>query len=227
MPSKKKIKTKRAAHTDATVVFYPLLLLTLILWILYRSLFYFPVWFDEIIGKALFFGFPVWLYITISGATEIMESFSLKKFQPGILLGLAVGGMFGFTTSVIALLQTGVVVEPAWLFSSDLFWKEFILALFTSFWETLLFFSFVMTVIMKKYPNWSLTLQAVFTAFIFMVFHVPNAFIRFETTIAIWQILILFLFALGQAFLFASRRNGYALVLSQAIWGMVLLTHSW
>lgn len=227
MPSKKKKKTTPPNRPDATVVFYPLLLLTLILWILYRSLFYFPVWFDEIIGKALFFGFPVWLYITISGSSHIADSFSLAKFRPGILLGLAVGGMFGFTTSVIALLQNGAVVEPVWLFSSNIFWKEFLLAIFTSFWETLLFFAFAMTVIMDKYPKWSMSSQAVFAAFIFMIFHIPNAFIRFEPTIAVWQILILFLFALGQGFLFVTRRNGYALVLSQAIWGMVLLTHSW
>jgi len=227
MPSKKEKKTTRPKRPDAIVVFYPLLLLTLLLWILYRSLFYFPLWFDEIVGKALFFGFPVWLYITISGSTKIIDSFALQKFKPGILLGLAVGGMFGFTTSVLALVQNGVIVEPVWLFSSNLFWKEFLLALFTSFWETLLFFSFVMTIIMEKYPKWSMISHAVLAAFIFMIFHIPNAFIRFEPIIAIWQIMILFLFALGQSFLFASRRNAYALILSQAIWGMVLLTHSW
>ncbi len=227
MPLKKHKDTGSSNRPDPTVVFYPLLLLALILWILYRSLFYFPVWFDEIIGKALFFGFPVWLYITIAGSSRIADSFSLAKFKPGVLLGLAVGGMFGFTTSVIAVLQNGAMVEPVWLFSSNIFWKEFLLAMFTSFWETLLFFAFVMTVIMDKYPKWSLSGQAVFTAFIFVVFHIPNSFIRFEPVIAIWQILILFLFALGQSFLFATRRNGYALVLSHAIWGMVLLTHSW
>ena len=115
----------------------------------------------------------------------------------------------------------------AWLFSSQIFWQEFSLAIFTAFWETVLFFSFVMTVIQQKYPKLSVLKQAMLTAGIFVIFHIPQLFIQFNPMIAISQIFLLFLFALGQAYLFEARHNGYALVLSHAIWGMVLLTHSW
>lgn len=212
---------------QAHIVFYPLLFLTLLLWVLYRTLFTFPVWFDEIIGKALFFGLPVWLYITVAGSRKIVETFSLRKLQTGILLGLAVGGIFGFATSLLSLIGRGSEVAPAALFDSQLFWGEFILAMFTAFWETLLFYSFALTVIQEKYPHWSEWSQAVLAASIFLVFHIPNIFLRFNGSASIVQLILLFLFALGQAFLFIGRRNTYALILSHAIWGMVLLIHTW
>lgn len=231
MRSKRKpplnVKKTSPSKSYALIVFYPILVLTLVLWVLYRTLFNFPVWFDEVFGKALFFGFPVWLYITVSGFKIITDSFAPIKLHSGLLLGIAAGGIFGFTTSILSLFQTGAPVESVWLFSSEQFWQEFTLALFTAFWETLLFYSFVMTVIQEKYPRWPLLNQALLTAGIFVLFHVVNSFIRLDPVAAVGQLVLLFLFALGQAFLFHSRRNGYALVLSHAIWGMVLLTHTW
>lgn len=222
---------KKAAH-HAHIVFYPLLFLTLTLWILYRVLFQFPVWFDEVLGKALFFGLPVWIYATIAGAHSITAGFGLRKLQPGVLLGLAVGGIFGFSTSLLMIFTRGGQVEAALLFTQDRFWSEFILALFTAFWETLLFFNFILTVAQEKYTEWSDAQHAIFAAVIFLLFHIPNTVLRFANgpqaaqTIFV-QFAILFLFALGQAYLYIGRRNSYALVLSHALWGMVLLVNTW
>lgn len=231
MPSKRnppvKAPKKSTPKSYALIAFYPILFLTLVLWTLYRTLFDFPIWFDEIFGKALFFGFPVWLYITLSGFKVITDSFAPNKIHSGLLLGIAAGGIFGFTTSIVSLFQTGAPVEPVWLLGSERFWQEFILALFTGFWETVLFYSFIMTVIQEKYPKWPLLNQALLTGGIFLLFYVPNTFMRFDPITAVGQLVMLFLFAIGQAFLFQSKHNGYALVLSHAIWGMVLLTHSW
>ena len=126
------------------VIFFPLLALILILWVLYRSLFNFPIWFDEMLGKAIFFGLPVWLYISVTESESITDTFSPKKLKSGLLLGVAVGGVFGFVFSILSVIQSGAVVEAVSLFDSNIFWYEFILALFTAFWETLLFFSFVL-----------------------------------------------------------------------------------
>lgn len=224
-PAKSSRKSTPKSH--ALIVFYPILVLTLLLWMIYRTVFHFPVWFDEIFGKALFFGFPVWLYITVSGFKVIADSFAPYKLQRGLLLGIAAGGIFGFTASLITLAQTGGEINQVWLLSSNRFWQEFALALFTAFWETLLFFSFVMTVIQEKYPRWSAVKQVLLTAGIFIIFYVPNIFMRFDPVTAVGQLVILFLFAVGQGYLFYSKHNAYALVLSHAIWGMVLLTHSW
>ncbi|MBU0974202.1 CPBP family intramembrane metalloprotease [Patescibacteria group bacterium] len=208
------------------VVFFPLLTLILVLWVLYRGMFNFPIWFDEIIGKAIFFGLPVWLYVTLTGSDSVIKSFSPEKLKNGLLLGIAVGGIFGFVFSILSIIQNGAVVEAVSLFDSNIFWYEFILALFTAFWETLLFFSFVMTIIQEKFKAWPMFSQVLLVALIFLVFHVPNIILRYDISSVLPQVFILFLFAIGQGFLFYSRKNSFALILSHAIWGMVLLVHS-
>ncbi|NCO12490.1 MAG: hypothetical protein COZ34_00610 [Candidatus Pacebacteria bacterium CG_4_10_14_3_um_filter_34_15] len=208
------------------VVFFPLLTLVLVLWVLYRGVFSFPIWFDEIIGKAIFFGLPVWLYVTLTGSDSVIKSLSPEKLKSGLLLGVAVGGVFGFVFSILSIIQNGAVVEAVSLFDSNIFWYEFILALFTAFWETLLFFSFVMTTIQEKFKSWSMVSQVILVALIFLVFHIPNIILRYDISSVLPQIFILFLFAIGQGFLFYSRKNSFALILSHAIWGMVLLVHS-
>ncbi len=224
------VPAKKLVH-HAHIVFYPLLFLTLILWVLYRSLFSFPVWFDEVIGKALFFGLPVWIYATIAGSQSVTAGFTARKLQTGVLLGLAIGGVFGFATSLLMIFTHASQVTPALLFTSNRFWSEFILALFTAFWETLLFYNFVLTVIQEKYAEWSDSQHALFAAGIFLLFHLPNTLLRFMhgpqafQTIFV-QFTILFLFALGQAYVYIGRRNSYALVLSHALWGLVLLLHT-
>lgn len=201
--------------------------MVLVLWLLYRSLFDFPVWFDETVGKALFFGLPVWVYVTITGFDKISETFSSYKLKEGLMLGIAVGGIYGFVMSILSLMQTGAVVEAVMLFDTPAFWREFSLALLTSFWETLLFFSFVMVVVMEKFKSWSMLRTVLFTAVVFLIFHIPNTILRFEGVQILSQLFILALFAIGQALLFYDRKNAFALVLSQAIWGMVLLVHAW
>lgn len=224
---KKRVTSVPKVTVPSHIVFYPILVLTLLLWVLYRQLFTFPVWFDEVLGKAIFFGLPVWLYITVAGSQNITDSLAPRKFQTGMLLGLALGGVFGFTTSIMSILSGGGQLQTAYLFSSQMFWVEFILALFTAFWETILFFSFALTVIQEKYRDWTDWQQVLLGAGIFLIFHIPNMLLRFSGTAILVQMMLLFLFALGQGFLFVGRRNAYALILSHAIWGMVLLTHSW
>lgn len=224
MPSS---NTRPARYLSSHVAFFPVLAVVLVCWYIYRLLFNFPVWFDETVGKAIFFGFPVWLYVTITASKSIPETFSLPKLKPGLLLGIAVGGIFGFVMSILSLSQRGGVVQAVWLFESPEFWREFFLALLTGFWETLLFYSFVLTVILEKFKNWPMVTQVLLAAVIFLVFHVPNTVLRFDAAAVGGQVFILFLFAIGQGFLFAARRNAYALVLSHAIWGMVLLVHAW
>lgn len=214
------------SQNKATVVFFPLILLTLILWFLYRSLFSFPVWFDETIGKAIFFGLPVWLYLSIGEGKSVLETFSFSKLKTGLLLGITVGGVFGFVFSLLSVIQSGGVVQAVNLFESSLFWYEFALAIFTAFWETLLFYSFIMTILKEKFQNWSAVQQVLLTAVIFLIFHIPNTLLRYDMVLVLPQLFTLLLFAIGQGFLFYSKKNAYALVLSHAIWGMVLLVHT-
>lgn len=229
--SVKKTKKKSTVSKKTTtrsfdhVAFFPILFATLIFWVLYRSIFNFPVWFDETIGKAIFFGLPVWLYVSISGMRSIPDTFDFYKIKRGLLIGIAVGGLYGFIASILAIIQKGGQVEAASIFMADAFWQEFALAIFTGFWETLFFYSFIMTVIQDKYKSWPLLNQILLVALIFVLFHIPNTILRFGGIAVMQQIFILTLFAIGQGYLFASEKNGYALTISQAIWGMVLLVH--
>lgn len=219
-------KNKQPSMTTQKKVFYPLLLLTLLLWIFYRFIFRFPVWFDESIGKAIFFGFPVWLYLSMTQLDSIMDSISPKKLHKGLLLGLAAGGVFGFVGSLIRVVIAGGAVQPVALFAASNFWYEFGLALLTGFWESLFFFGWIMSVIMIKYKKKSFIYQTLIVAFIFMVFHIPNSLLRFDLVMFLPQVLLMFLFGLGQAMIFYRWKNVYALSISHAIWGMVLLLHS-
>lgn len=208
------------------VAFIPLLFIMLIIWYVYRAVFTFPVWFDESIGKALFFGLPVWLYVTLSGSRSIPATFDVKKIRPGLLMGIAVGGLFGFAVSLITLAQSGGMVQAVALFSSPLFWGEFLLALMTGFWETLFFYSWIMVIWQERFPKQPLSQQVLAVAAIFVLFHLPNAFLRLAPLGAVRLLILLFFFALGQALVFSRWRNGYSLAISQAIWGMVLLIHA-
>lgn len=227
MPSKhKKVSqvstlVQKADH----VSFWPLLVLTLLIWFLYRSIFRFPVWFDEIIGKAIFFGLPVWLYMQMSRSKQIVDTMASEKINSGLLLGIAIGGLYGFAGSLMGGINAGGHVQLVPLFLSSQFWWEFFLALMTAFWETLFFYSFVMVVILEKGKKWPLIWQVLFPAMIFLVFHIPNSILRFSGPALIIQLALMLAFGLGQALLFIRWRNFYTLVISHAIWGMALLVH--
>lgn len=220
-PSAGKTAVAAASHTT----FIPLIIVMCLIWYVYRSVFTFPVWFDESIGKALFFGLPVWLYVNLTGDRRIPDTFDVSKIRQGLLAGIAIGGLYGFTAAIVTALQSGVQVQPLLLFNASDFWWEFLLALLTSFWETLFFFSWIMVIWQEKFKQQSLLFQVLAVAGIFMIFHLPNAFLRLPPLVAVRLSILFFLFASGQALVFSRWRNGYMLVLSQAIWGMVLLVH--
>jgi len=204
---------------------WPFIFLVGILWFIYRALFNFGVFFDESIGKAIFFGFPVWLYISISNFRDIPESLNLKKMHKGMLLGLAYGGIYGFAAAITSFALNRSGVQSADLFMSSAFWWEFFLALLTAFWETLFFFSFIMLSLENKMKQWGLTKLVIVTALIFAIFHIPNAILRFDLSMVVYQAILMFIFGLGQALLFSKEKNAYALIISHTIWGMVLLIH--
>jgi len=234
MPLKKtknSISSKRRTPTSSYsavthVAFIPLLVLVFIVWVIYRSLFKFPIWFDETVGKAIFFGLPVWLYMTLTKSKSMSQTFSLGRLFPGLFLGLAVGGIFGFSGVLASLIHQQVHIQAVPLFMSDQFWWEFFLAMMTGFWETLFFYCWVMVIVTEKYAKWSFINQLLMISTIFLLFHIPNTLLRFQGVTVITQLFLLFFFGLGQALLFARYRNLYALALSQAIWGMVIVIYT-
>jgi CAAX prenyl protease-like protein len=219
-------KTKANSSAQQSTIFMVLLFLSLILWFLYRGIFNFSVVFDETIGKAIFFGLPIWIYISATGDKKISESIVANKMAPGLLRGLAYGGLFGFVAILLANLTQGSSLVAAPLFMTDEFWWKFFLALLTAFWESLFFYSFIQTTIgeqfKKSLSNWQ---QVLIVSLIFLLFHMSNVVLRFSDGAIAMQIILLYLFGLGQAIIFAKEKNVYTLILTHALWGMVLLIH--
>lgn len=218
--------TSPARLQPALVAFWPLVFLMLCLWVAYRLMFQFPVWFDEVFGKAVFFGLPVLLFAVVGRRRDVVAALAPRLFQHGLILGVLLGGIFGFVAAIASLLKTGAVVQTAPLFLSDSFWSEFFLAIMTGFWESLFFFGLVMTLVWDKYRSESLPVRLALVVGVFLVFHVPNTLIRFGVAATAGQLFLLFCFSLGQGLVFLRTRNLYALTLSHAIWGMVLLIHT-
>lgn len=211
-------QAKRTRHA----AFWPFLILCFIFWFVYRGMLQLPVLFDELIGKAIFFGLPVWLYVLVSGFRDITDTFAGYKLKRGLMVGVAIGGLYGFVASLMAVVQKGSVT-PSFAFLADGFWWEFFLALLTGFWETLFFFSFVMLVVRQVLRQWSFLSQVLVVVLVFLLFHLPNIFLRFQGPQAWYQIGLLSLLAFGQALIFSREKNGYTLTLSQAFWGLALL----
>lgn len=226
MPSKKRSKTKKnQSKKQKHQLFWPLLILVFIFWFLYRLLSSFSVFFDELVGKAIFFAFPVLIYLTITGFSATMQTLASNKLKRGLLVGLAIGGILGFAMLITRALVNPGQIQPQAFYLADNFWWEMFLAILTGFFETLFFFSFVMLVIEDRYRSWSLLKKVLVVALVFLIFHLPNLFLRFDLATIYLHASLLFAFALGQALLFYAQRNAYTLLMTQAIWGMVLLVH--
>lgn len=205
--------------------FLSLLFITFFTWTTYRLLFQFPVWFDEIIGKLVFFGLPVWLYIILSQSRVTLNTIKWEKFYPGLFLGLAMGGLYGFV-GTLATLTGESQLQTAALFLSTDFWWQFFLAVVTGFWESLFFFGWVYVIAEKRFPQWGRLHLVFFATAVFVIFHIPNMLLQAPLYTFASQLFLMTFFALGQSFLFNYYRNVYALTISHAIWGMVLLIYA-
>lgn len=220
-----KNKTLDKSLPNRFTLFAALLILVLFLWFLYRGLFSFPVWFDETIGKALFFGLPVFIFANMTGVKYVVKSFDLKKMRGGLLRGLAIGGLFGFSAVITVALTRDVNFSRAPLFVIDRFWYELLLALLTSFWESLFFFGFLQQALKKEVSELPWLARIILVGLIFLIFHIPNIILRFNGLDVFYQLFILGMFGLGQALVFETYPNVYTLTLMQTIWGMILLVH--
>ncbi len=222
MPSK--IKPAPSAH-QSILVFLSLTSLTLIFWYLYRFLFNFSVLFDETLGKAVFFGLSVVIYVNVAGGKKISETLSPKFLFRGLLRGVAYAGIFGFVTVTFLTLRNRSAMMVAPLFISNHFWFEFLLATLTAFWESLFFFGFIQTVLTRLLGKESLGRIVLLTSLIFLLFHLPNIVLRFAGLDVSFLIALLYLFGFGQSLLFIKEKNIYPLIVTHAIWGMILLIH--
>lgn len=220
MPSK--INSSISSEQNKTI-FFALVVLVFLFWILYRTLFNFPVLFDETIGKAIFFGLPVVIFASVANYNKSSWALRPSHLYPGLLRGLAYGGLIGFFSLIIIAVSTQKTIISAPVFLADQFWSELLLALLTAFWESLFFFGFIQVVLndLIKAKGRVILLSSL----IFLVFHIPNLLLRFSGLDVTFLISLLYMFAFGQAVIFSQEKNIYPLIITHTIWGMILLIH--
>jgi hypothetical protein len=204
-----------------TFTFFMLTLL--FVWIGYRSFLPgLPVWFDEGVAKALIFGVPVVWFASQSRFIANELGLNQEDLFPGLFLGIAVGGLYGFAGLFIQV-AAGQEVIAGSLFASSGFWWMAFLGMLTAWWESLFFFGLPIQYVRSIAPWFSESLLGVGVILLFLVFHAPLRLI-----ITGWQpgfliqMGLLALFALGQYLFYLKTKNMYALVLSHLLWGLVI-----
>ncbi len=197
----------------------------MVLWVAYRTFFRFPEWVDEVFVKAVVFGTPAWLYARSFPRGHDVLGLSDKRFWRGMFIGLLIGGFYEFI-AILTVMFRNVAFGPATILSSPFFWYIFGLALMTAWWESLFFFGYVLNACMEKYKKSELVSILISTG-IFLLFHAPLRVVSGGFTIAvIYQLALLGLFAVGQAILYLRTKSIYAITMSHALWGLVLLVYA-
>jgi hypothetical protein len=206
--------------------FFFFMLTLFFVWLGYRAFFPLPVWFDEGVAKALVFGVPVVFFASSSHFISKEMGLDQEQFFPGLFLGLAVGGLYGFAGVFLEVLAGREIVQAPYFLTSDFWWFAF-LATLTAWWESLFFFGLPVQYVRSVAPWFSESFLGLVVVGLFLLFHAP---LRLIVTGFTPQFLVsmgvLAMFAVGQYIFYMRTKNMYALVLSHALWGMVIEIYS-
>lgn len=202
------------------------LLTLLLLWIGYRAFIRQPIWFDEGVAKAVVFGLPVFWFAARSRFMAREIGLNKEQLWPGLFLGLAVGGLYGFV-GLLSEVARGLVIVRAPLFVSGEFWWMAFLAFLTAWWESLFFYGLPIQYVRSLAPWFSETVLGIGVVVFFLLFHAPlRLLVTGVTPQFLVQMGVLALFAIGQFIFYMKTKNMYALVLSHALWGLVIQVYS-
>lgn len=199
----------------------------LILWVAYRAFVRDqPLWFDEGIAKAIVFGLPVFWFAARSKFIASEIGLNVGQMVPGLYMGVAIGGLYGFV-GILSQVMGGRQVVEANLFASPTFWWYAAMALLTAWWESLFFFGLPVQYL-RSIASWlSEWLVGGFVVVLFLLFHSPlRLMLSGGSSQFILQLAILGLFAMGQYLLYTRTKNMYSLVLSHALWGLVIQVYA-
>jgi hypothetical protein len=241
LKSEPKHKTSKSFHHPADHVtpaafrstfrslytFFFLEMSLLIVWVAYRAFVREqPLWFDEGIAKAIVFGLPVFWFSARSRFIGNEMGLNLQQLVPGLYMGLAIGGLYGFV-GILSQVMGGREVVEANLFASPTFWWYGAMALLTAWWESLFFFGLPVQYL-RSIASWlSESLVGGFVVVLFLLFHSPlRLMLAGGSSQFVLQLATLGIFAIGQYILYTRTKNMYALVLSHALWGLVIQVYA-
>lgn len=192
-----------------------------ILWGTYRLyLLPFPVWFEEIILKAIVFGLPVlWLGAVKEGFSWQTLGITRHRLFAAVYFGIALGLALSLVGAFGSFIRFGQVSLTIHGFTSEQFGGFIILGLITAFWEQLLFSGFILNRLNTVVKNeWFLTSTV---AFLYSLLHLPALLVAGSSQL-ILSLFLLFLLGIGSSILMLRFKNLAAPLMAQTVWGLAV-----
>jgi hypothetical protein len=199
-----------------------LYLVILLLWGLYRLLFRLPVWFEEVVLKAVVFGIPV--YLTSRRHQWNWKDLGITgtNLSASVYMGIFLGVMLGIVGNIGNIIRHGGLALAPFGLSSETMGGFLILSLITAFWEQLLFCGMFGRLLGEMFRDeWS---QAWMVTLLFVGLHLPSlVFIQHLPAVQLAvAVILLVLLQLGNMILFFRYKNLAAPVMAQALWGVTV-----
>jgi membrane protease YdiL (CAAX protease family) len=197
-----------------------------ILWGLYRLLFRFPVFIEELVFKPLVFLPPLFSVLVGEGRgwRQSWRAFGFRK--KGLTLSIYYGLTLGIVYVLAARLGNLIFSKEMILYGFSVgSWRlltVFTLSLATAFWEQIVFSGFMLLRFMRILKDeWG---SAFLTSFLFTLLHLPILLLEVkpELPFILIQMLLFFLVGFGNAVLMLRTRNIVAPVLSHTFWALAV-----
>ncbi|OGV90960.1 hypothetical protein A3A66_03555 [Microgenomates group bacterium RIFCSPLOWO2_01_FULL_46_13] len=189
-----------------------------LIWGLYRLLFRFPVFIEEIFLKGIVFGLPI-IYLTLREDHRLTTlGLELNRTPRAIFWGVSLGVLLIGVNQLTLLVKPSPLATPPLTASSSLA-NFFILALITAFWEQLVFAGYFLSRLSKLFKSeWSIV---VVTGALFTTLHLPALIVADipASQVAI-QLFLIFILGISANIVMLRTQNLLAPMLTQALWGV-------
>jgi membrane protease YdiL (CAAX protease family) len=197
-----------------------------VLWGLYRLLFRFPAFVEELFFKPLVF-LPALFSVLLGegkGWRGLLRAFGFRKggITLSIYYGLTLGAVYVLAASLGNLVFSREMVIPGFSIEP---WRLFSLSglsLVTAFWEQIVFSGFILLRFMRVFEDeWS---SVGLTSLLFTLLHLPILWLDADARLVfiIIQLLLFFLVGFGNAVLMLRTRNILAPILSHTFWALAV-----
>lgn len=197
-----------------------------ILWGLYRLLFRFPVFIEEVLFKPLVFLPPLFSVLVGEGrgVRQSLRAFGFSKtgFSLAIYYGLTLGVVYMLAARLGKLVFSREMVVHGFSVDSSRLLTVFTLSLITAFWEQIVFSGFMLLRFMRVLRDeWG---SAFLVSLLFTLLHLPILLLEASVQLPfiLIQLLLFFLVGFGNAVLMLRTRNIIAPVLSHTFWALAV-----
>ena len=195
-----------------------------ILWGLYRLLFRFPVFIEELLFKPLIFLPPVFSVLAGEGKRwrEVLRAFGFRKtgFSLSLYYGLTLGAVYILAVRLGILVFSGGTFVSGFSVAPLRLLSVFTLSFITAFWEQIVFSGFMLLRFMHVLKDeWG---SIGLASLLFTLLHLPILLVESNTQLlfVVIQLVLFFLVGFGNAVLMLRTRNIFAPILSHTFWAM-------